>query len=258
MEQSEKTRRHFLRQAALTTVGIGFLKIDLKASSAGTANTALAEPLFPEGQFTLPPLPYDTSALEPYIDTMTMQIHHDKHHAAYVNKLNDALEKAPELKGKTLEELIMNLAAVPDAVRTAIRNQGGGHWNHSFFWKILSPKGPQSQPSDTLTAQINTQYKSIDAMKQELIKSATSVFGSGWTWLIKTKDNSLKIVNTPNQDNPLMDITPEADKGKPIVGIDVWEHAYYLKHKNVRADYLNDIMNVIDWEQAAKLYDGKM
>ncbi|MBC8173438.1 MAG: superoxide dismutase [Chitinophagales bacterium] len=208
-----------------------------------------------DGAFILPPLDYEMNALEPHIDTMTMQIHHDKHHQAYVTKLNEAIDKAPELKGKSLDELVMHINDAPENVRTAIRNHGGGHWNHSFFWRMMSPKAKDSAMSDNLRKAMMAKWNDMETFKSEFQKSATGVFGSGWAWLIKDKENNLSIVTTPNQDNPLMDIA--AQKGEPIMGIDVWEHAYYLKHQNKRADYLNDIWNVIDWNQVSKWYDAK-
>lgn len=253
MKRSENSRRDFIRLGALTVAGAGLLHAtDLKAF---TQNTSIitAELPQPDGTFSLPPLPYDYAALEPYIDTMTMQIHHDKHHNAYVTKLNEAIEKAPELKGKSLDELVMHVGEAPEAVRMAIRNHGGGHWNHSFFWKIMSPDAKKSAASDAFKKAVMAKWSDMDAFKADFQKSASGLFGSGWTWLAKDKEGALSIINTPNQDNPMMDIATQ--RGKPVMGVDVWEHAYYLKHKNVRADYLNDIWNVIDWGMVSKLYE---
>jgi len=196
--------------------------------------------------FTLPPLPYDVAALEPHIDAKTMEIHHDKHHAAYVNNLNAAVEKAPELAGKSLDELVKNINTVPESVRTAVRNNGGGHWNHSMFWEIMSPKGG-GEPTGRLADAITKAFGSFADFKTQFNTAATGRFGSGWAWL--THDgNTLSISSTPNQDNPLME-------GKHVVmGVDVWEHAYYLKYQNRRPDYLTAWWNTVNWEEVAKRY----
>jgi Fe-Mn family superoxide dismutase len=198
--------------------------------------------------FTLPPLPYDFAALEPHIDAKTMEIHHDKHHAAYVNNLNAAIEKAPALANMSLDELIKNVNSAPEAVRTAVRNNGGGHWNHSLFWTIMSPKGG-GEPTGKLADAINKAFGSFADFKTQFNAAAGARFGSGWAWLIHD-GNTLSITSTPNQDNPLMD-------GKHVVmGVDVWEHAYYLKYQNRRPDYLNAWWNVVNWEEVAKHYEA--
>ena len=211
-------------------------------------------PLFPgdDGAFKLPPLPYSYNALEPYIDARTMEIHYTKHHQAYIDKLNAAIAKAPDQQGKSIEQLLSSINSLPDAVKMQIRNQGGGHWNHSFFWQILAPKSDVVAPSGRLMEAIAQQWQSFDNFKTEFNKAGTGVFGSGWAWLVSDKNGKLSIITTPNQDNTLMDVV--ADKGKPIMGVDVWEHAYYLKHQNKRGEYLDDIWNVINWKKAMELY----
>jgi len=188
----------------------------------------------------LPSLPYDAAALEPHIDAQTMQIHHGKHHAAYVNNLNAALEKHPELAGKSAEDLIKNLAAVPEAIRTAVRNNGGGHVNHTMFWEIMGP-GQGGAPTGRIAAAIDSTFGGFDAFKEQMNKGGVGRFGSGWVWLVDS-GGKLSIESTANQDSPMM----EGKKG--IIGIDVWEHAYYLKYQNRRPDYLAAWWNVINWD----------
>ncbi len=196
--------------------------------------------------FSLPALPYDPAALEPHVDAQTMQIHHGKHHQAYVNNLNAALEKAPELQKKSLEELIGGLNAVPEAIRTAVRNNGGGHWNHSFFWRLMA-KGAGGPPSGPLEAAINAAFGGFDGFKEKFAAAAMGRFGSGWAWLIKD-GGKLAITSTPNQDCPLME-------GKSaVLGLDVWEHAYYLTYQNRRADYVAAWWNVVNWDEAARQF----
>jgi len=200
--------------------------------------------------FTLPALPYAHDALEPQIDTVTMEIHHGKHHNAYVTNLNKALESAPELADKSLEELLANnLAIVPDAIKPAVRNNGGGHYNHSLFWTILGP-GTGGTPIGKLAAAIDETFGSFDAFKEKFNAAATTRFGSGWAWLVKTADGKLEVTSTPNQDNPFME-------GKhPIIGLDVWEHAYYLKYQNRRPDYIGAWWNVVNWAEADTRFNG--
>jgi superoxide dismutase, Fe-Mn family len=200
--------------------------------------------------FTLPNLPYEFNALEPYIDAQTMQIHHDKHHAAYVNNLNSALEQAQELEGKSIEELLLSINNLPESVRMMVRNNGGGHWNHSFFWELLKINDG-SGPEGDLLDKINESFGSFDKFKEEFTAAATKRFGSGWAWLIKKEDGSLKVCSTPNQDNPLMDISEE--KGTPLLGLDVWEHAYYLKYQNRRPEYIEAFWNVVNWDKVNDL-----
>jgi Fe-Mn family superoxide dismutase len=195
--------------------------------------------------FTLPPLPFPSDALEPNIDKLTMEIHHGKHHAAYVTNLNKALESAPQLAGKSVEELLAgNLAIVPDAIKTPVRNNGGGHANHTLFWEILNPAGkPGTTPTGALAAAITSTFNSFDAFKTQFGEAGTKRFGSGWAWLIKN-GAKLEIISTANQDSPLM------DGHFPVNGLDVWEHAYYLKYQNRRPDYITAWWNVINWKIA--------
>jgi Fe-Mn family superoxide dismutase len=196
--------------------------------------------------FTLPPLPYAADALEPHIDKATMEIHHGKHHAAYVNNLNKALESAPELQNKTIEELLANnLAVVTDSIKTAVRNNGGGHYNHSLFWNLLSPKGGGA-PTGSAASVMTGTFGSFDAFKEKFTMAATGRFGSGWAWLVKDAAGKFDIVSTPNQDTPLM------DGKKAILGLDVWEHAYYLKYQNRRPEYIAAWWNLVNWDEVNK------
>jgi superoxide dismutase, Fe-Mn family len=197
----------------------------------------------------LPELPYDAAALEPHIDAQTMQIHHGKHHQAYVTNLNTALNKHPELFAKTIDELLRGIAAVPDDIRTAVRNQGGGHHNHSLFWTIMAPagKGGGGEPSGALADAIKRAFGDFAKFKELLGNAATSQFGSGWAWLT-VANGKLEIAGRPNQDSPLM------DNKTPILGLDVWEHAYYLKYQNRRPDYVSAWWNVVNWEAVARRY----
>jgi superoxide dismutase, Fe-Mn family len=199
--------------------------------------------------FSLPPLPYAPDALEPHIDKMTMEIHHGKHHGTYVTNLNKALESAPDLAGSSLEELLAGHAAgVPESIRAAVRNNGGGHWNHSMFWKIMGP-GKGGKPVGHLAQAITGVFGDFNAFKEKFNAAAMGRFGSGWAWLIK-EGSSIAITSTPNQDNPIME-------GKvPVFGIDVWEHAYYLKYQNRRADYLGAWWNVVDWGEIERRFNG--
>ena len=197
--------------------------------------------------FTLPPLPYAPEALEPYIDALTMQIHHGKHHQAYVDNLNKAIA-GTEHENKSLEQLVASAGSISPAVR----NNGGGHWNHSFFWQILAPhKG--SAPEGALLEAINSTFGSLDTLKEKVNAAGATRFGSGWAWLL-VKDGKLEVSSTPNQDNPLMDVAEV--KGKPVLGIDVWEHAYYLKYQNRRPEYLGAIWNVINWDKVAENFNA--
>jgi Fe-Mn family superoxide dismutase len=197
--------------------------------------------------FELGKLPYAVDALEPYIDAQTMTIHHDKHHQAYVTNLNAAIEKHPELAGKSLEELLSDLNAIPEDIRMAVRNHGGGTWNHNMFWEIMGPK-MGGAPSGELTRAIESAFGSFDAFKAEFEKAATTRFGSGWAWLVK-KGDGLAVVSTANQD------TPVSDGSTPILGIDVWEHAYYLKYQNRRPEYISNWWNVVNWDAVAERYN---
>jgi superoxide dismutase, Fe-Mn family len=200
--------------------------------------------------YTLPPLPYPTNALEPHIDAQTMEIHHGKHHQAYVTNLNAALEKAPELANKSLDDLLRNLNSVPEAVRTAVRNNGGGHWNHSQFWRTMAPNAG-GKPSGKLAQAIDAAFGDFEKFKDAFNAAGGSRFGSGWVWLLN-EGGKLSITSTPNQDNPLMDGKPA-----PILGNDVWEHAYYLKYQNRRPDYLKAWWNTVDWNEVGKRYEER-
>ena len=195
----------------------------------------------------LPALPYASNALEPHIDAKTMEIHHGKHHAAYVTNLNKALESAPDLSGKSVDELCRNLSAVPESIRTAVRNNGGGHWNHSFFWKLMK-QNAEGKPVGKLAEAINRDFGGLDAFKEKFAAAAAGRFGSGWAWLC-VKDGKLTICSTANQDNPLMGETAGCG-GTPVLGLDVWEHAYYLNYQNRRPDYVKAWWNVVNWAQA--------
>jgi Fe-Mn family superoxide dismutase len=199
--------------------------------------------------FTLPSLPYAFNALEPHIDARTMEIHHGKHHQTYVNNLNAALESHADLQGKSLEELLQSIDSLPEAIRTAVRNNGGGHWNHTLFWEIMSANG--GSPSSELAAAIDSAFGSLDAFKEAFAKAGTGRFGSGWAWLIVDGDGKLSITSTPNQDNPLME-------GKTaILGLDVWEHAYYLNYQNRRPDYIKAWWNVVNWAEVSNRYAAR-
>lgn len=203
-------------------------------------------------EYTLPPLPYDYGALEPTIDTQTMQLHHDKHHQTYVTNLNNALKDQPSLQGSTiqdLEKLLRNINSVPEAIRTAVRNNGGGHHNHTLFWEIMRPGG-SPQPTGALAQAVQSTFGSVDALKSQVNDAGAKRFGSGWAWLIVDAGGKLQVVSTPNQDTPLMEGHP------PVLGVDVWEHAYYLKYQNRRADYLTAWWNVLNWDAVAKRYSG--
>ena len=197
--------------------------------------------------FTLPPLPYAYDALEPAIDKATMEFHHDKHHQAYVDNLNKAIEGDSSLQGKSLEDLFANISKAPKAVR----NNGGGHWNHSLFWELLAPQGQTGEPSAELAAAIDRDLGGMEKFKEAFNAAGAGQFGSGWAWLI-VQDGKLKVSSTPNQDNPLMDLADE--KGAVVLAADVWEHAYYLKYQNRRADYLKAFWTVVNWNKANELF----
>ncbi len=230
-------RRQALKQATLAAAACAF------AASTGAAQTT---PPAAAGPFKLPPLPYPVDALEPHIDARTMEIHHDKHHAAYVQHLNKAVADHPDLAGKPVEELLRNLAAVPEKIRVAVRNHGGGHANHTFFWQLLK-KGEAAKPSGELAKAIEAQFGSLATFQQDFSNAAIGVFGSGWAWLT-LEGKGLRIETTPNQDTPL-------SQGRtPLLGIDLWEHAYYLKYQNRRVDYVAAFHNVINWDFVAQRY----
>jgi Fe-Mn family superoxide dismutase len=218
----------------------------LAATHTSFAQTPAAAPAPATGPFTLPALPYAYEALEPYFDAATMHLHHDKHHAAYVNNLNAAVAAHPELAGKSVEALLADLNAIPEAARTAVRNQGGGHANHSFWWLTLGANGGPG-PKGELAKDIDTTFGSFSAFQEKFTKAATGVFGSGWAWLTFAS-GKLQIESTPNQDSPL------SSAHAPILGVDVWEHAYYLKYQNKRADYVAAFFHVVNWDYVSSQY----
>lgn len=196
--------------------------------------------------YTLPKLPYAYDALEPHIDAQTMEIHHTKHHQTYIDKLNGALEKYAELAEKPIEELLKNLDTVPEDIRTAVRNHGGGHYNHSLFWNMLSPE--KSEPNTEIASALAAEFGSFGAFQEKFAEASLARFGSGWAWLIKNPDSSLEIMSTANQDNPI-------SEGKTsLLGLDVWEHAYYLKYQNKRADYVAAFWNIVNWGEVTRRY----
>ncbi len=243
--QLAQNRRAFLGQSAATLAAAG-AAANLLAPSSASAQAAAATAA-PTGPHKLPKLPYAYDALEPHIDAQTMEIHHAKHHQGYVDKLNAALAGHPDLAKLPAEELIKKLDAIPQDIRTAVQNNGGGHVNHTFFWQIMSPDGG-GEPQGELADAINQKFGSLSAFKEAFANAAATRFGSGWAWLVKASDASLEVTSTANQDNPL-------SQGKtPIIGVDVWEHAYYLKYQNKRPDYAAAWWNVVNWDQAAKNY----
>jgi Fe-Mn family superoxide dismutase len=200
--------------------------------------------------FELKPLSYPSDALEPHIDARTMEIHHGKHHATYVTNLNNALKDYPALLSKSLEEILTHLDTVPEAIRTAVRNNGGGHWNHDLFWRLITPEGGDT-PNVELTKALQAAFGNLDEFKAKFKTAALGRFGSGWAWLVANQDGSLAITSTPNQDNPLME-------GKyAIIGLDVWEHAYYLNYQNRRADYIDAFWKVLNWDVVGALYAAR-
>lgn len=202
--------------------------------------------------YSLPSLEYSVDALEPHVDARTMEIHHGKHHQTYIDKLNEALEGHSDLSEKSIDDLITDLSALPESVQTAVRNNGGGHYNHTFFWQCISPNGGGT-PTGELSNAIAATFGNFEAFKNEFLQAAITRFGSGWAWLIKQEDGSLAVTSSPNQDNPLM--RGIADRcGTPILGLDVWEHAYYLNYQNRRPDYVAGFWNVVDWERANSLF----
>jgi Fe-Mn family superoxide dismutase len=214
------------------------------AAFSGTTATSEDDPM---AEYTLPPLPYDYGALEPHIDAKTMEIHHTKHHQTYITNLNNALKDHAGLQGKTIEDLIAHLDQVPEAIRTAVRNNGGGHANHSLFWQLMKPSGG-GEPTGSLAQAITTDLGGFAAFKDAFGKAALGRFGSGWAWLIVGKDGKVVVTSTPNQDSPIMDALT------PLLGLDVWEHAYYLKYQNRRADYVAAWWNTVNWAEVGRRY----
>jgi Fe-Mn family superoxide dismutase len=237
------TRRHALKTTALA--GAACLAASMGGASAQPAPAAASPST--GGPFTLPPLPYPFDALEPQIDARTMEIHHDKHHAAYVTNLNKAAAEFPDLGKKTVEELLQDLDSVPEKVRMAVRNQGGGHYNHSLFWQMMK-KGGGGEPTAELDKAIASKFASFAAFKDQFTKAALGQFGSGWAWLVLT-NKELKIQSTPNQDSPV------SHGASPLLGVDVWEHAYYLKYQNRRPDYVAAWFNVVNWDYVSERFE---
>ena len=238
------TRRQAIRTTALASAACTAAGI-LRPTSPQAA-PATAPP--PAGPFTLPPLPYAFDALEPYIDALTMQIHHDKHHGAYVTNLNKAVADFPEVASKPVEALLKDLDAVPEKIRMAVRNQGGGHYNHTLFWQMMKQAG-SGEPSGELLKALEKSFGSFAGFKEQLTKGAVGRFGSGWAWLVLDAKKQLGIESTANQDSPV------SQHKQPLLGIDVWEHAYYLKYQNRRPDYVAAFFNVINWERVAERYE---
>ena len=247
-EISVMNRRTALKQMTGLASAVLMSESLLAKPSAGQAAPAASQA--PTGPYTLPPLPYAYDALEPYFDAETMHLHHDKHHQAYVDKLNAAVAGHPEIAGKTVDELVANLGAVPEPIRKAVQNQGGGHANHSFWWVTLGKGG--ATPTGELAKEIDAKFGSFSGFQDKLTAAAVGVFGSGWAWLVVSPAGALDIVTTPNQDSPL------TGGAKPVVGVDVWEHAYYLKYKNKRPDYVKAYFSVVNWDAvSAKFAEGK-
>lgn len=255
--ENNKSRREFIKKSALLSTGIYLGTSLLHTGMASNSNTTTSL-TFPEDvlntqvtPFTLPSLPYAYDALEPHIDKLTMEIHHTKHHQAYVKNLNSAIESIDNSlleKAKSLPSIFENMNLFPEA----IRNNGGGHYNHSLFWNIMSPNGG-GEPKGKLGAAIQTTFGSFEAFKKQFSEAASKRFGSGWAWLVLS-NGKLIITSTPNQDNPLMNLPTIVAKGKPVLALDVWEHAYYLKNQNRRADYINSFWNVVNWDAAEALF----
>lgn len=231
-----------------TSVPVSAQSTTAAATPAPTA--ASAQATAPTGPFTLASLPYANDALAPVIDAETMAIHHGRHHRAYVDNLNRAVAETPALAGVSLDEINRNISRYS----TAVRNNGGGHWNHVFFWETMTRPDSSGAPSPALAAAIDRQFGSMDAMKAAFQRAGMGRFGSGWAWLIVRPDGTLAITSTPNQDNPLMDVVPENERGTPILANDVWEHAYYLAYQNRRGDYLSAWWRVVDWARVSERY----
>jgi Fe-Mn family superoxide dismutase len=253
MTTPPSTRRDFIALSASAALAATL-------TTPATAQTAAA-PAPPAGPFSLAPLPYGKDALLPHIDALTMDIHHGKHHQAYVNGLNTALKSETALQKKSLEELIGGILFLPESIQTPVRNHGGGHWNHTFFWESMgavNTPGIGGTPADeTVVAAVTKAFGSVEEFQKKFNEAATKRFGSGWAWLILKEDGTLAVVSTPNQDNPLMQgIVPNSDRGIPLLGIDVWEHAYYLNYQNKRPDYIAAWWNVVNWNVVAKRHEA--
>ena len=222
-------------------------RLETSEASAQNVQSQKIDKQSAKGKFVLPPLPYAYNALEPFIDEQTMKLHHDKHHLAYVNSLNAAIAKYPQFQNATIEDLFQDLSKVPDDIRSIVKNQGGGHVNHSMFWEIMAPKAG-GKPTGEIAKAIVREFGSFSDFQKQFNEAGLKRFGSGWSWLIRAKDGKLKIISTANQDSPLL------DGNYPILGNDVWEHAYYLKYQNRRADYLNAWWNVVNWDEVNRRY----
>lgn len=245
MMRNKMMRNGMSRRVFLKTLGVGSMATVLNAciKTNPTSETTGTPTVAPTGEatgFRLPPLPYDYDALEPHIDEQTMQIHHDKHHAGYVSKLNAALEGHPDLQTRSVEELLRDLDDLPESIRTAVRNNGGGHANHTLFWEIMAPDGG-GEPSGNLARAIETTFGDIASLQEKVNDAGLNRFGSGWAWLVLTKDGDLDVMSTANQDSPY------SHGHIPLLGVDVWEHAYYLKYQNQRGEYLNAWWNTVNW-----------
>ncbi|MBI4323699.1 MAG: superoxide dismutase [Chloroflexi bacterium] len=239
------TRREALKRAVGTALGLAAID---QLSPLRAQATAPAAGAAPGGPFKLPPLPYSFDALEPHIDARTMEIHHGKHHAAYVMNLNKAVADQPAMAAKSVEELIGNLKTAPESIRTALRNHGGGHANHTLFWQLLNKNGG-GKPKGALAAAMDKKFGSFSTFQDEFTKAATTLFGSGWAWLELDAQKNLRISTTPNQNSPIM-------QGRtPLLGLDVWEHAYYLKYQNRRPEYIAAFYNVINWDFVSSRYE---
>lgn len=238
-------RRGFLKSGVAATAGVFFSRQVLKGAEEGVVGT----------EFSLPELGFAFDALEPHIDAKTMEIHHGKHHAGYVRKLNDALAGREDMAGESIVNLLTRLPAMEDKdLMTAVRNNGGGHFNHMLFWESLAPEGKGGEVSGDLRAAVDGEFGSLDKMKEEFGKAAGSQFGSGWAWLVK-KDGKLKVTNTPNQDAPIMvGVVPDDEVGVPLLGLDVWEHAYYLKYQNQRGEYVKAFWDVVNWDVVSRRF----
>lgn len=249
MMKKHNSRRDFIKNTAIITTGLA-LAPNLACKTTKVA--AIVKPsTYPTADgYVQQPLGYAYNALEPYIDAQTMEIHYTKHHSGYIKNLNKVAFAHESMMGKSLEELLQKVSTLPADVKTTVRNNGGGHWNHTFFWQVMTDKR-DTKPSAELETAITKKWGSVDAFKAEFEKSASSRFGSGWAWLVNTS-KGLEITSTPNQDNPLMDVADV--QGVPLLGVDVWEHAYYLKYQNKRADYLKNWWNVVNWDRVNGLF----
>ena len=258
-EEASLSRRRFLTFGGLAFAGAVLARTPAIYGADATPAPA-ADEMMPrkEGKFEAAPLPYAYDALLPSIDAETMHLHHDKHYAAYTKKLNDALDKAPELKSKSIEDLLSEIKTLPEAVRKVLRNNGGGYYNHSLFWQMMTPPATQDtanggEPGGELGKEIASAFGSFKEFKTKFSEEAATIFGSGWAWLVAAEGGALKITSTPNQDSPIMKDTAEVP-GKPILGLDVWEHSYYLKYKNERPKYIEAWWNVVNWKTAEKFF----